>query len=61
MNKYIIQVPEIHITELYVEASSRKEALAQAEVMIDDYGGYEMSEPEFSHFADSEEWKIIKQ
>ena len=61
MNKYIISVPEIHITELYVEANSRKEALDQAEIMIDDYGGYEMEEPEFSHFADVEEWKVVKQ
>ena len=61
MNKYIISVPEIHITELYVEANSRKEALDQAETMIDDYGGYDMGEPEFSHFADVEEWKVVKQ
>jgi hypothetical protein len=61
MHKYIISVPEIHITELYIEANSRKEALDQAEVMIDNYGGYEMDEPVFSHFADVKEWKVRKQ
>ena len=61
MNKYIISVPEIHITELYIEANSRKEALDQAEIMIDDDGGYEMDEPVFSHFADVEEWRVLKQ
>jgi len=58
MNKYIVKVPEIHITELHIEADTEEDAWTQARAMIDDYGGYDMEEPYLSHISDEDEWEL---
>lgn len=56
MNKYRVEIPEVHIVEVEVEAENEQQALEEAEKLLQSAD----LECYYSYTLEQDEWKVVK-
>lgn len=58
MGKYLVEIREVHVISVMVEATNEDDAREKANELLQDGN---TPEPEYSHTLDVEDWGVIRQ